>query len=299
MDRPAFHVRRPTQEHRAPVAGAASIIPTLNTTGAARHHHNPDRLPIAPAVINGIPSRAFTLVELLVVIGMIALLVALLLPVLGRARESANQVKCLSNVRQIAAALVSYANDNRGWMPGASMGQYRQPSDWIHWQLSGPSRDLQDSALARHLARPLTAAMLTCPSDSPELRTRNWYFPTEGPYRFSYSINAFLVGNPFIARGAIKLYGVRRSSELVMVVEESEKTINDGVWVPERHDPDYDFIAIRHDRFARQRNPTMEVTTGTDINIENPGRRGNVAFVDGHADFAMRQYAHDPRHFNP
>ena len=66
--------------------------------------------------------------------------------------------------------------------------------------------------------------MLTCPSDSPEQRTNNWYFPTEGPYRYSYSLNAFLVGNPFISRGPIKLFGVRRSAELVMVVEELGRT---------------------------------------------------------------------------
>src|SRR3954463_14343135 len=160
MDRPAFHVRRPTQGHRAPVAATASFTAAAIIPVTARHLRHPDCLLVPPSdTRRSFLRRGFTLVELLVVIGVIALLMALLLPVLSRARESANQVKCLSNVRQIAAALVSYANDNRGWMPGASMGQYRQPSDWIHWQLSGPSRDLQDSALARHLARPLTAAM--------------------------------------------------------------------------------------------------------------------------------------------
>src|SRR4051795_13408576 len=153
MDRPAFHVRRPTQGHRAPVAApvAATVSFTFASTltSPCRHPRNPLRLRVPSAVRSGAAARrAFTLVELLVVIGVIALLVALLLPVLGRARESANQVKCLSNVRQIAAALVSYANDNRGWMPGAAMGQQRQAQDWIHWQLSGPARDLQDSALA-------------------------------------------------------------------------------------------------------------------------------------------------------
>jgi len=61
--------------------------------------------------------HGFTLVELLVVIGIIALLIGILLPTLGKARESARRTECLSNLRQVGVAFRFYALDNHDQVP--------------------------------------------------------------------------------------------------------------------------------------------------------------------------------------
>src|SRR5437868_13822691 len=79
---------------------------------------------------------AFTLVELLVVIGIIAILIAILMPALRRAKEAANGVACSSNQRQLMMAFLLFAADHQGHLPGNFVDYMDPDTDHRSWLLN-------------------------------------------------------------------------------------------------------------------------------------------------------------------
>ena len=80
----------------------------------------------------------FTLVELLVVIGIIALLVSMLMPALGKVRDQANGAKCSNNLRQLMTATLMFCGDHKGILPGGESDGGRKDSEERCWVFNGP-----------------------------------------------------------------------------------------------------------------------------------------------------------------
>jgi prepilin-type N-terminal cleavage/methylation domain-containing protein/prepilin-type processing-associated H-X9-DG protein len=185
---------------------------------------------------------AFTLVELLVVIGILSVLISMLLPALGRARAQANTVKCLANLRSIGQAIQIYTNNHKGSYPygywdgvGPDGNKIPQPSagasDWAMLLMSsalgkgGGTYGTQDGT-----DKLATQDMFTCPAANMSRTSTN---PTASALirdrRLHYSSHPRLMpdlddrpraGMPLLQPG--KFGKVKRSSEIILIFDGSQ-----------------------------------------------------------------------------
>jgi prepilin-type N-terminal cleavage/methylation domain-containing protein/prepilin-type processing-associated H-X9-DG protein len=204
----------------------------------------------------------FTLIEMLVVIGIIALLAAIMFPVFGRVRENGRRATCSNNMRQLGLAFTQYMTDNGGRFPYAAPYQsWARPDSWV----SGGTGDVPTNGknlvtyskpdksfnyVDGNEAYPEKGAIYSyvreastyvCPSD------------TDGnKKRLSYSMNCAL---SFM--GSVR---VKQPSEIVMLIDEG-RSLNDGYFWASGDSNSTDALTLKH--------------------LDG----GNLLFVDGHVKY--------------
>jgi prepilin-type N-terminal cleavage/methylation domain-containing protein/prepilin-type processing-associated H-X9-DG protein len=150
----------------------------------------------------------FTLVELLIVIGIIALLAGLLLPALGKAKSKAQRIRCESNLRQINLGVALYADDHAGRMPvaaphelGGPRGSVLESDPWLPARMFGGTLPAEERPLNAYLQ---TKEVFRSPADKGEPL---WWFDT-ADYQARSTCYELYGSSYFYASGYNRIGGV-------------------------------------------------------------------------------------------
>jgi prepilin-type N-terminal cleavage/methylation domain-containing protein len=268
--------------------------------------------------------RAFTLIELLVVIAVIALLIGILLPALGKARRTAQDTKNLSNIRSMGLSMTLYANDWKNWYPVMPIPPNYQSLDYLNGQfvyggVAGLFSLYQvgDGDTSGHYGyrglqnNPDTAAYYTPPGQparttplmrnyleglsvlvSPRDREDRWYgFPySPTPAITSYNAAPSKIPKAPAGENDVVSYNISYLYIAGMKTDEANIVTPAPIWGDETNGPDVSTLA-----WYGGGNPGVFAAYGAQAGASGPGgyapvdnqgkEGGSFVFTDGHADF--------------
>jgi prepilin-type N-terminal cleavage/methylation domain-containing protein/prepilin-type processing-associated H-X9-DG protein len=225
--------------------------------------------------IHRIHRPGFTLIELLTVIAIIGILAAILIPVVGRVRESARQAVCASNLRQITMGMLVYATEHDGRLPAMGSAGSPHVDDWVYWQAPDDRNHLRhhsNSALMPYVGGAVDVNLFRCPTD---LDYQNY------PYQYSYAMNSAIAREPHghADDGRFPMGFVDRvldPTRIVMMLEEGGPG----------------------ERFGGKRNDAVVILPGDKLGIRH-GDRGNVSFMDGHVELVSKDFLRQRENVDP
>lgn len=238
-------------------------------------------------------SGGFTIIELLIVIGIIAVLLSILLPLRSRIRERSQLLACQSNLKGMYQAVLAYVNDNDGYticpsLIGESATGFGRNCCWA--MANTGVADLKVGTIWRYMPETQEARRIavTCPSDSGEAARVGGYINADR--NFSYSFNVQVRNSD---GSTLKLIQVRQPVKRVMIYEEFGP--NDGAcYGPGDAD---DWLTGRHGGENSTNHETR--LDYTDAKWREIGQ-GNVCYFDGHVELmTVQHYFADQSHYSP